>query len=110
MAELKYGEELVDICNHDPLVGEFAKGRLVHYSTVTREPFERTGRITDLMTSGKMFEDLGVPPINPETDRAMLCGSMAMINDTKKILENFGLEEGSNARPSTFVVERAFVD
>ena len=108
--ELKYGEELVELCNNDPLVGEFAKGRLIHYSSVTRDPFPRTGRITDLMESGKLFEDLGVPPINPAEDRGMICGSMAMLNDTKSVLEKFGLEEGSNARPATFVVERAFVD
>nr|WP_321460447.1 ferredoxin--NADP reductase [uncultured Cohaesibacter sp.] len=108
--ELKYGEELVALCKSDPLVGEFAKDRLVHYSSITREPFPRTGRITDLMESGKLFEDLGVAPINPEEDRGMICGSMAMLNDTKSILEKFGLEEGSNARPATFVVERAFVD
>ncbi|WP_319413174.1 ferredoxin--NADP reductase [uncultured Cohaesibacter sp.] len=108
--ELKYGEELVALCKSDPLVGEFAKDRLVHYSSITREPFPRTGRITDLMESGKLFEDLGVAPINPEEDRGMICGSMAMLNDTKGILEKFGLEEGSNARPATFVVERAFVD
>lgn len=110
VSELKYGEELVDICNNDPLVGEFAKGRLIHYTSVTREPFERTGRITDLMLSGKLFEDLGVPKINPEEDRGMICGSMAMLNDTKDVLEQFGLEEGSNARPASYVIERAFVD
>ena len=110
IAELKYGEELVELCKTDPLIGEFAAEKLVHYTSVTREPFPRTGRITDLMESGKLFEDLGVPPICPENDRGMICGSMAMLNDTKKVLENFGLEEGSNARPSTFVVERAFVD
>ncbi|WP_119309716.1 ferredoxin--NADP reductase [Cohaesibacter haloalkalitolerans] len=110
IAELKYGEDLVALCNDDQLVGEFAKGRLVHYTSVTREPFPRTGRITDLMETGKLFEDLGVPPINPEEDRGMICGSMAMLNDTKGVLEKFGLEEGSNARPATFVVERAFVD
>ena len=110
ITELKYGEELVELCKHDPLIGEFAGEKLVHYSTVTRESFPRTGRITDLMVSGKLFEDLGVPPICPENDRGMICGSMAMLNDTKKILEDFGLEEGSNARPSTYVVERAFVD
>ncbi|WP_319414487.1 ferredoxin--NADP reductase [uncultured Cohaesibacter sp.] len=108
--ELKYGEELVELCNNDPLVGEFAKGRLIHYTSVTREDFPRTGRITDLMVSGKLFEDLGVPPINPEEDRAMICGSMAMLNDTKDLLEKFNLVEGSNARPASFVVERAFVD
>nr|WP_321525693.1 ferredoxin--NADP reductase [uncultured Cohaesibacter sp.] len=110
IAELKYGEDLVALCNDDPLVGEFAKGRLIHYTSVTREPFPRTGRITDLMETGKLFADLGVPPINPEEDRGMICGSMAMLNDTKRVLEKFGLEEGSNARPATFVVERAFVD
>ena len=110
IAELKYGQELVELCNNDPLVGEFTDGRLLHYATVTREDYPFTGRITDLMRSGKIFTDLGVPPINPETDRAMICGSMAMLNDTKEILEQFGLDEGSNARPSTFVVERAFVD
>ncbi|SFO23617.1 ferredoxin--NADP+ reductase [Cohaesibacter marisflavi] len=108
--ELKYGEELVEICNNDPLVGEFAKGRLIHYTSVTREDFPRMGRITDLMESGKLFEDLGVPPINPDVDRAMICGSMAMLNDTKDMLEKFNLVEGSNARPASFVVERAFVD
>ena len=110
IAELKYDENLVALCNDDPLVGEFAKGRLIHYTSVTREPFPRTGRITDLMETGKLFADLGVPPINPEEDRGMICGSMAMLNDTKRVLEKFGLEEGSNARPATFVVERAFVD
>nr|WP_319484904.1 ferredoxin--NADP reductase [uncultured Cohaesibacter sp.] len=110
IAELKYGEDLVALCSNDPLVGEFAKGRLVYYSSITREPFPRTGRITDLMETGKLFADLGVPAINPEEDRGMICGSMAMLNDTRSVLEKFGLEEGSNARPATFVVERAFVD
>ncbi len=108
--ELKYGEELVELCNNDPLVGEFAKGRLIHYTSVTRQDFPRMGRITDLMESGKLFTDLGVPPIDPEVDRAMICGSMAMLNDTKDMLEKFGLVEGSNARPASYVVERAFVD
>nr|WP_319389055.1 ferredoxin--NADP reductase [uncultured Cohaesibacter sp.] len=108
--ELKYGEELVELCNNDPLVGEFAKGRLIHYTSVTRQEFPRMGRITDLMESGKLFTDLGVPPIDPEVDRAMICGSMAMLNDTKDMLEKFGLVEGSNARPASYVVERAFVD
>jgi ferredoxin--NADP+ reductase len=40
----------------------------------------------------------------------MICGSMEMLRDTKKLLEEFGLEEGANNNPATFVVERAFVD
>ena len=61
------------------------------------------------MRSGQLFADLGLPPIAPETDRAMICGSMAMLNETKSVLESFGLVEGANNAPATFVVERAFV-
>ena len=109
IAELKYGQELVELCNNDPLVGEFTDGRLLHYATVTREDYPFTGRITDLMRSGKIFTDLGVPPINPETDRAMICGSTEMLKDTKALLEAAGMEEGANNKPSQFVIERAFV-
>lgn len=110
VAELRYGQELVAALQDDPLVGEMARAQLRHYCSVTREAFPVTGRITDLMESGKIFEDLGVPPIAPETDRGMICGSMMMLRDTKAQLEAFGLEEGANNKPATFVVERAFVD
>ena len=66
------------------------------------------GRITDLMTSGKVFEDLGVAHISLEIDYAMIFESMGMLYDTKEVLEGFGLVEGSNNRPKTLVVERAF--
>lgn len=109
-AELKYGQDLYKSCMEDPLVGEFATGRLRHYATTTRDDYEKTGRITDLMRSGKLFADLDVDPISPETDRGMICGSMAMLQETKALLEGYGLEEGANSAPNTFVVERAFVD
>lgn len=110
VAELKYGLDLVAATLNDPLCGEFAQGKLIHYPTVTREAYPNTGRITDLMRSAKLFADLGLPPISPETDRGMICGSMAMLNETKQVLEGFGLVEGSNSQPGTYVVERAFVD
>jgi len=110
VAELQYGIDLVKHCLEDPLVGEFANGRLRHYTSCTREDYPFMGRITDLMASGKLFDDLGVPPITPGDDRGMICGSMAMLRDTKAALEGFGLEEGANNKPATFVVERAFVD
>jgi len=108
VAELTYGKQLVAAVKNDPLVGEFAQG-LRHYCTTTREDYPFQGRITDLMASGKVFDDLGLPPIAPETDRGMICGSMEMLRDTKAELEGFGLVEGANNRPDTFVVERAFV-
>lgn len=109
VAELTYITELVEGLAEDPLVGECSAGKLRLYTTTTREASPRMGRVTDLMRNGKLFADLGLPPISPETDRAMICGSMAMLNETKSVLESFGLEEGANNAPATFVVERAFV-
>ena len=110
LADLQYGKELVNSVKIDPLVGDLAKNNLYHYQTVTRDEFVVKGRITDLMTSGKIFSDLGMPRISAIEDRGMICGSMEMLRDTKKLLEEFGLEEGANNNPATFVVERAFVD
>jgi len=108
VAELTYGHDLVRDLRADPLVGEMADG-LIHYATTTREASDRMGRQTDLMGSGRMFTDLGLPPLDPTTDRGMICGSMEMLRDTKTALEGFGLIEGANNNPATFVVERAFV-
>ncbi|MEQ8403738.1 MAG: ferredoxin--NADP reductase [Oceanicaulis sp.] len=109
VAELDYGRELVEAVRQDPLVGEFAGPKLVYYPSVTREPFERTGRITQLIDEGVIFKELGVPPLNPDEDRVMICGSYEMLEDCKLRCERAGLAEGSNARPAEYVVEKAFV-
>lgn len=109
VAELTYGRELVESVASDPLVGEFAAGKLVYYPSITREAFERKGRITTLIDEGTIFEELGVPAWDPATDRVMICGSMEMIEDCKERCERAGLTEGSNARPAEYVVEKAFV-
>ncbi|MFW6413123.1 MAG: ferredoxin--NADP reductase [Oceanicaulis sp.] len=109
VAELEYGRELVEAVESDPLVGEFAKGKLVYYPSVTREEFTRTGRITQLIDEGVIFRELGVSPLDPKTDRVMICGSMEMLEDCKIRCERAGLTEGSNARPAEYVVEKAFV-
>ena len=108
VAELSYGSALAATLKDDPLVGDKAQN-LIYYPTVTREPYVSQGRQTELMASGKLFADLGLPPISTAVDRGMICGSMEMLHDTKALLEEFGLEEGSNSKPATFVVERAFV-
>lgn len=107
--ELGYSREICEGAKADPLVGEEASKQLVHFTSCTRTPdFPMQGRITDLITSGKLFEALGMPPLNPETDRAMICGSMEMIQDTKQLMLDAGLTEGSNAAPAEFVIEKAF--
>ena len=78
-------------------------------ASCTREDYALKGRITELIDTGALFDHLGVPPLDPDTDRVMICGSMEMINDTKIRAEQAGLVEGSNAQPAEFVVEKAFV-
>ncbi len=109
VAELKYGRQLVESLKDDPLIGEMVGDKLRYYPTTTREPFHHMGRVTDNLQSGKVFADLGLPQMNPEEDRAMVCGSLAFNVDVKAILEGFGLVEGANSDPKQFVVEKAFV-
>jgi ferredoxin--NADP+ reductase len=109
--ELAYRDLFTAEIHDDPLVGDQARTQLVYYPCVTREPFERSGRITTRIESGDLFRDLGLAAgkFDPAEDRVMLCGSMAMIKDVAAILEAHGLKEGSNAEPGDFVLERAFV-
>jgi len=109
VAELRYGRDLLENLAEDPLIGEFVGDKLRYYPTTTREDSPVMGRITSLIETGKLFDDLGVPPLNPEVDRAMVCGSLAFNLDIKALLEAAGLNEGANSEPGQFVVEKAFV-
>lgn len=109
VAELEYGRQLVESLKDDPLIGEMVEGKLFYYPTTTRETSDHMGRITDNLLSGKVFADLNLTPMNPEDDRAMVCGSLAFNHDVKAVLEKFGLHEGANSEPLEYVVEKAFV-
>jgi ferredoxin--NADP+ reductase len=109
VAELTYGRELVDGLKDDPLIGELVGDKLRYYPTTTREQSPQMGRITTLLEDGTLFRDLGIDGITPETDRAMVCGSMGLNTDLKRILEGFGLREGANSDPAEYVIEKAFV-
>ena len=108
VAELAYGQELVANIREDPLIGEFAAGRLIHITSATREPHERQDRITTMIETGALFEGLPGGPLNPDTDRGMICGSMDMLKDIAALLEAAGLEEGANNKPAQYVIEKAF--
>lgn len=107
--ELAYGVELVENLVADPLIGELVADRVRLYSTTTREITSRMGRITRLIDNGRFYQDLGIAPLDPATDRVMICGSMHMLKDVKELVGSLGFVEGSNSHPATFVVERAFV-
>ena len=111
VAELCYRELFTQDIHQDELIGEMAQGQLRYYPTVTREPFERQGRLTTLIETGQIFADNGLEQtrFDPETDRVMLCGSMEMIKDLAALCEAHGMSEGSNAEPGDYVLERAFV-
>ena len=84
--------------------------QLLYYPTVTREPYKNQGRITDLIQSGKLMKDLGLPDLDPANDRVMICGSPQMLKDLKVMLEKKDFEEGNTSKPGDFVIERAFAD
>ncbi|NOD63493.1 MULTISPECIES: ferredoxin--NADP reductase [unclassified Ruegeria] len=114
VAELEYGRQLIENIRQDELLaelmGEGFADKIRYYPTTTREDSPKMGRITTLLQDGTVFEDLGIEGgIKPETDRAMVCGSLAFNLDIKEILEGFGLREGANSDPKEFVIEKAFV-
>ncbi len=110
VAELAYGETITEALPSDEFVGDLVREKLVYYPTVTREPFRNRGRITDLITSGKLFEDTGLAPLEREHDRVMLCGSPQMLADLKVLLTERGFEEGNHGEPGDYVIEKAFVE
>ena len=108
--ELAYHDLLVEHLPQHEFLGELVTDKLRYYPTVTREAFVNQGRITELIESGKLFDDLKLPALDPATDRVMICGSPAMLKDLKRLLEARQFEEGSTTRPGDFVIERAFAE
>lgn len=110
-SELAYKDHIMsELPNHEYLADEISN-KLIYYPTVTREDYENTGRLTDLITNGKLCEDIGLPQLNPESDRAMICGSPSMLKDTCDILDNLGFTASKHTGdPADYVIERAFVE
>ncbi|MDA8585690.1 ferredoxin--NADP reductase [Rhodobacteraceae bacterium] len=113
VAELEYSKTLIDSIRADEmlaeLMGEGFADKLKYYPTTTQEKSSHMGRITDNLTSSKVFADLGIDSFDAENDRGMVCGSLDFNTDMKTVLEGFGLEEGANSDPKQYVVEKAFV-
>ncbi len=111
VSELAYADYLENELPNNEYFGEMVREKFIYYPTVTREPFRNQGRITHLIESGKLAEDLGLPELNSETDRVMLCGSPAMLSDLSTLLNERGFEISPGVgQQGDYVVERAFVD
>lgn len=110
VSELAYGEQLVAGLREDDLFGPLLADKLVYYPTVTREPFRNRGRITDLITSTQLFNDIGQAPLDIASDRIMMCGSPPMLEELRGMFEARGFVEGNSGEPGHFVIEKAFVE
>jgi ferredoxin--NADP+ reductase len=108
--ELAYHDVLVEHLPAHEFLGDMVAAQLQYYPTVTRETYRNMGRIPELIQSGKLCADLQQPPLDPATDRVMICGSPGMLRDLKRLLEERGFHEGNTSTPGDFVIERAFAE
>lgn len=111
VSELAYYDFITKELPENEFFGEFVKEKLIYYPTVTREPFRNQGRLTDLLLSGKLCQDIGLPPLNPEVDRGLMCGSPGLLVDLCNILNGMGFKESPRmGDPGDYAIERAFVE
>jgi ferredoxin--NADP+ reductase len=110
-SELAYADFIDKELPKHEFLGEMLKDKLIYYPTVTREPFRNTGRLTELLASGRLNDDIGLPQLDPAVDRAMICGSTAMLADSCKLLDGLGFHVSPRqGEPGDYVIERAFVE
>ncbi|MGC3873917.1 ferredoxin--NADP reductase [Halomonas sp. GXIMD04776] len=109
--ELAYADFISKTLPDHEYLGDEIRDKLIYYPTVTREEFHTMGRLTDHISTGKLFEDVGVPTLDPRQDRAMICGSPAMLVDTSALLDSLGFKISPRmGEPGDYVIERAFVE
>ncbi|MEY2706628.1 MAG: hypothetical protein RI905_379 [Pseudomonadota bacterium] len=111
VSELAYEDYIRNVLPNDEFLGEMVRNQLIYYPTVTREAFKHTGRLTTAIETGQLFKDIGLPPLDPAVDRAMICGSPSMLKETSEMLN----AKGFKVSPSLgvlgdYVFERAFVE
>ena len=111
VSEFAYSDYITVELPNNEFIGDVVREKLIYYPTATREPFKYQGRLTDLIESGKLTSDIGLPPLDPSRDRAMICGSPAMLKDTCALLDarGFVISPGQG-EPGDYVIERAFVE
>ena len=111
VSELAYADFITEELPKNEFLGEEIKNKLLYYPSVTREAFRNQGRLTTLIEMGKLTNDLGLPQLNPEHDRVMLCGSPSMLKDTAALLDVRGFHVSPHLGvPGDYVIERAFVE
>ena len=107
--ELHYSEKIINECLNDEILKSFIEDKLIYYQTTTQDKTKYNGRITNKIQDKSFFKDLKLDDLNFLNDCAMLCGSLDFNNEFKNLLMEKGFNEGATNRPSTFVLEKAFV-
>lgn len=111
VSELAYDDFIRHELTNNEYFGEEVRDKLIYYPTVTREPYPNQGRLTDLVESGKLFTDIGMPPLDPKVDKGMICGSPSMLADTCAMLDRRGFKISMRTgMAGDYVIERAFVE
>lgn len=111
VSDLAYADFLQHELPQHEYLGPLLRDKLIYYPTVTREAYVHRGRITDAIVNGTLAAATGLPPLNPQTDRVMLCGSPGMLADLGALLDGRGFRISPRTRePGDYVVERAFVE
>ncbi len=109
-ADLAYREFITETLPRHEYLGEMVSRQLLYYPAVTRSDFIHRGRLTELLDSDRISADLGLPPLDPAHDRAMICGGPAMLADFRAILDRRGFAVSPRiGSPGDYVYERAFV-
>jgi len=111
VSELAYEEFLTHTLPSDEVLGDYVREKFTYYPTVTREPYRNRGRLTDLIESGQLMRDVGLPELNPRDDRVMICGNPGMLKELSVILDARGFDISPGVgQPGDYVIERAFVE
>ena len=103
--ELAY-EEFIQSFQQNPLFADYAH-KLKYVQVVTRDSVERSllnARITELLNDGRLEAHVGLP-IEPERSRIMICGNPDMVQETRQLLIERGLNLSLRGKPGHLAVE-----
>src|SRR5690625_7655160 len=107
--ELDYHDYILNELTNNDYFGDMVRDKLIYFPTVTREPFRNEGRITAWLESNELFSKIGLPVLDAEHDRAMICGSPSMLKDLTQCLDERGFEISPGlGQQGDYVIERAF--
>lgn len=138
-SELAYKDEIQNDLPSNPYFGDEVSEKLIYYPIVTREAFSHFSinkdsankqgvaeingntadksqkeshqtRITELLKSNRLVNDLGMPALNINDDRFMICGNNDMLQDLMDILNDMGFSKATSRTQGEYVIEQAFIE